>query len=202
MKRFALAPLAALLLTACAEDGAQEAQPAAGSTAEAPTADQQPSLSEPQPDRTRPSPQGFTGPQYRREQVPEIYLAVQDGGSAPHSVIFAIDGELDGSPLNDQAVRISPEPTGAREGNCGIQNLQSFRFPTGEPVFSSVQANQGIDLGEMPRYLAFQATQALVATGLAADAEDTVAQNICARKFWEVWLTQTQQQQQSGSAGG
>ncbi|MEM6354433.1 MAG: hypothetical protein AAF844_01965 [Pseudomonadota bacterium] len=205
LARLAAAPALLLLLAACADEGATGDGPATGSTAEAPAAPEAaesgtPSLSLPGGDATAPGARGYTGPQYQPGDVPAIYLTVQDGGSGPDAVIFAIDGALDGNPGNDQAVRIRPEPTGDREGSCGIENLQGFRFPPGNPVFSHVQANQGILLAEMPRYLAFQATQALVAAGLAADAEGTVAQNICTRKFWEVWLQQAQQQS-SGASG-
>ncbi|MEM9764657.1 MAG: hypothetical protein AAF968_19505 [Pseudomonadota bacterium] len=200
--RLAAAPALLLLLAACADEGATGDAPAAGSTSEAPAPEAgTPALSLPGTEAEAPAARGFTGPQYQPGDVPAIYLAVQDGGSEPDAVIFAIDGALDGNPGNDQAVVIRPEPTGSREGTCGIENRPSFRFPPGSPVFSHVQANQGILLAEMPRYLAFQATQALVASGLAPDAEATVAQNICTRKFWEVWLQQAQQQQ-AGTAGG
>ncbi|MEM7498783.1 MAG: hypothetical protein AAF371_12410 [Pseudomonadota bacterium] len=204
MIRLAAFAPALLILAACTDEGATGDGPATGSTAEAPAADQgagAAELAQPRGDASSPSPRGFSGPQYQPGDVPAIYLTVQEGRGGPDAVVFAIDGALDGNPGNDAAVRIRPEPTGSREGNCGIENLPRYSFPQGSPVFSHVQANQGILLAEMPRYLAFQATQALVAAGLAEDAEETVAQNICTRKFWEVWLQQAQQQQSEGTSG-
>ncbi|MEM6489995.1 MAG: hypothetical protein AAF677_17290 [Pseudomonadota bacterium] len=180
-----LAALAGLPLLAACADGAEE--PAASAA----------------PDPAEAAQQAPAAGPYATEDVPQIWMALEPGQSgAPASVLFAIDSGFDGSVADDQAVRITPEPTGARSGNCSIQNLTSYEFVSNGPVFSAAQANQGVKPEDIPRFLAFTASQAMVSAGMAGAADETAAQNICTRKFWELWLEQAEPIQPSGDAQG
>lgn len=172
---------AALTLAACAEGGDDPA-PSTASDAPAEAAPAAPETAAP----------ATAGKQYAPEDVPAIWMGIEGGEGRPTSVVFAIDGALDGSVANDKAVRITPVPTAGGAGNCDIKDLEGYNFTSTGPIFSHVQANQGVQPSEIPQYLAFTASQSIVASGLAADAEGTVPQNICTRKFWELWLSQAQ----------
>ncbi|MEL6266208.1 MAG: hypothetical protein AAFR52_11285 [Pseudomonadota bacterium] len=139
-------------------------------------------------------------PVYRRGDVPEIWISVAQGqGDALPAVLYAIDSDRNGSVGNDQTLQIRPLPTTDGAGECDIQTISARSYPGSGPVFSAQQANQGIAPSEMPRYLAFAATEALVQSGLYEDREDTAGHNICARKYWELWLSKAEPIRPRGS---
>lgn len=185
----------ALLLGACADEGDS---PATGSTADAPATGDAPAGTETA--AADPEPQ----PQPQREQrnvdpdsVPVIFMALQDGGAASHSVVFALDSDRDGSAIGERAIRLTPE-----DGQCNPQELTRYDFGGSDPVFGVEQANAGIRPAEIPRYLAFVASQALVDSGLAPSVEATAPQNICTRKWWELWLTQARTREEAPQPAG
>ncbi|MEM6679031.1 MAG: hypothetical protein AAF675_14285 [Pseudomonadota bacterium] len=190
-----LVPLA--FLAACA-DGSDDG-PAAGGTSEAPVASTTPQPGTPALSLPGQAP-AATAParQFAPEDVPSIHLGV-DQRDGRNGVIFAIDLARDGDPRNDEAIRISARPDGTSSGQCEATNLPAYPFAPAGPVFSHVEANQGVTLGEMPRFLAFRSSQALVQAGLASDPEETAAENICVRKFWELKLREVEPR--SGAQG-
>lgn len=119
-------------------------------------------------------------------QAPQIYMAIQQDGSRPISVIFAIDESRDGTPENDPAIRLTPT-----EGECNPQAMRSYDFPSpfgDAPVFGSDQVLQGVSADQLPSYLAIEVSQSIMALGIAGTLEDTRPQNICTRKLWEAQL--------------
>lgn len=119
-------------------------------------------------------------------QAPHIYVALQTNGSRPVSVIFAIDESRDGTPQDDDAIRITPE-----DGNCNPQVMRNFNFPEetrGKPTFSGDQLLRGVNPDQLPAFLAVNVTQEMLALGLVTDREQTRAHNICTRKLWETQL--------------
>lgn len=121
--------------------------------------------------------------------VPHIYMVLQPGsGSAPTSVVFAIDRSRDNSPSDDPAIRISPEDTGPRAGTCNPQELRRFNFgeeASKRPVFGPEEAREGITARELPNFMAIAVTGEMMRQGLVVEPEDSRAQNICTRKLWE-----------------
>ncbi|MEM6423332.1 MAG: hypothetical protein AAF698_12120, partial [Pseudomonadota bacterium] len=115
-------PFAAILaLAACAEGG--DETPAASTASDAPTAEATPATTEP------------AGRQYAPEDVPSIWMAIEGGPDRPTSVVFAIDGDLNGSVADNNAVRITPVPTAGGAGNCDIADLDSYSFSSTGPIF-------------------------------------------------------------------
>ncbi|MEL6775317.1 MAG: hypothetical protein AAFP23_11160 [Pseudomonadota bacterium] len=180
LSRTALLLLAPFALAACAEDGGDGPAASTAAEAEAPAAPATP---------TEPAAPATV---YAPGDVPSIWMGIETDAQQTTSIVFAIDGALNGTPSDDTAVRITPIETGDGAGNCDINELERYDFASNGPVFNHNQANQGVLPSEIPRYLAFTASQAMVSAGLAADAEGTVPQNICTRKFWELWLSQAE----------
>ena len=118
--------------------------------------------------------------------APHIYMAIQQDGSRPVSVVFAIDESKDGTPGDDPAIRLTPE-----DGDCNPQPLRSFNFPETyrkRPVFSGDQILLGVQPDQLPEFMAISVSTELVGLGLVEDREDTRAHNICTRKLWEAQL--------------
>ena len=131
------------------------------------------------------------------EAVPVIYFDLEDGGSGPHSAVFAIDDERDGTANDDAAIRLTPEG-----GECNPQELARYDFGDLTPVFGMEQAAAGITPGEIPRYLAFVTSQEMVARGLAADVDETAPMNICVRKLWQIQLQRLQRRPDAEAPAG
>jgi hypothetical protein len=130
------------------------------------------------------------------DAVPVIYFDLEDGGAAPHSAVFAIDDERDGSASDDAAIRLTPDG-----GECNPQELRRYDFGGIAPVFGVEQAEAGIRPGEIPRYLAFVTSQEMVARGLVETVEQTEPMNICVRKLWQIQLQRLQRRQEDAPAG-
>lgn len=116
--------------------------------------------------------------------VPHIYMALQPGGTGrPVSVVFAIDNSRDGTPSDEEAIRLTPEA-----GDCNPQEMRSYDFPAEyaeRPVVSETEAEKGLSAEDLPRYLAATVTGQMVEEGLASEPEETRPQNVCTRKLWE-----------------
>ncbi|MGF1552615.1 MAG: hypothetical protein ACFBWO_08965 [Paracoccaceae bacterium] len=143
-----------------------------------------------------------TTARYQPRDLPAIWIDVDRQGGGEASVIFAIDTDYDNSVADEGALRITPQPTAEQAGDCGLDELERHAFSTEGPVFSYVQANQGVRPAEMPRFLAYYASQLLIRQGLATDVEDTVPQNICTRKYWQLWLSQVEPIEPGVASGG
>ncbi|MEM9044347.1 MAG: hypothetical protein AAGC81_06610 [Pseudomonadota bacterium] len=118
-------------------------------------------------------------------QAPRIYMAIQEDGSRPLSIVFAIDEARDGDPSNDPAIRITPE-----DGTCNPQAMRSYGFPApfNAPVFSSDQVLQGVRADQLPAFMAIAVSEKIVGLGLKSSLQETRPQNICTRKLWEAQL--------------
>ncbi|MEM6905388.1 MAG: hypothetical protein AAF568_05800 [Pseudomonadota bacterium] len=118
--------------------------------------------------------------------APHIYLAVQEDGGRPTSLIFAIDEARDGTPSNDPAIRLTPDA-----GQCNPQVMRSYNFPAlydGAPVFSGEQILRGVRAEQLPAYMAIAASNELLRLPQFETRDDVAAHNICTRKFWEAQL--------------
>ncbi|MBY8975527.1 hypothetical protein KHP62_06905 [Rhodobacteraceae bacterium NNCM2] len=125
-------------------------------------------------------------------RAPMIYMAIQEDGTRPLSIIFAIDESRDGTPQDDPAIRITPS-----DGSCNPQTMRSYSFPSpfgDAPVFGADQILQGVQASQLPAFMAIKASETIVAMGLAEKLEDTRPQNICTRKMWEAQLANPPQQ--------
>jgi hypothetical protein len=188
-----IACLAALALAGCESGGEGESAPASSTeSAGTPAQTQAPSsaLPTPQTGGATPAPAPGAAPAPREvneDEIRDIYVAL-DAGVTPTAVIFAIDQNRNGNPSDERAIRLSPE-----NNQCNPQELTSYNFPAGSrPVFSIEEARRGVTPVELPRFLAANVTAAMVQGGLAQTPEDTLPQNVCTRKLWEV-LVQNQQ---------
>ncbi len=142
-----------------------------------------------------PVPQvGGAAPQARRDglvlpsQVPHIYMALQPDSSGTTSVIFAIDESRDGTPTNDPAIRITPEPESGGNGQCNPQPMRNFDFPpqyATRPAYGPPEAARGIGARDLPKFLAVEVSSAMIASGLADEPQQTRPQNVCTRLLWE-----------------
>lgn len=194
-----LALVAGALLAACqqtSEDGpapavteAQAPAPATGLTGvDALPAPQVDPLTA---DLPKPDPSLQLAPEEQRialaaSQAPQIYMAIQEDGSRPLSIIFAIDESRDGTPQSDPAIRLTPD-----QGACNPQAMRNYSFPApygDKPVFGSDQVLQGVSADQLPSYMAIQVSEAIVALGVVETLEETRPHNICARKLWEAQL--------------
>jgi len=121
------------------------------------------------------------------DQVPDYYMAIQQSGGQPISIIFAMDQNHDGNPSNDQAVRLTPE-----NGLCNPADMRFYKFPKRyrEPVYSFREYRQGIRVQDIPALMAVRVTEELIALGLAEEPQDTHRYNVCARKHWEQLIYQ------------
>ncbi|MEM6974270.1 MAG: hypothetical protein AAF577_15850 [Pseudomonadota bacterium] len=168
-------------------DGPRVTPPADGPRAATATAAEGPRVAS--AEQAAPTP-AETGP-YARDDVPEIWLTLQKNAEGePISLLFAIDSARDGTTANDEIIAITPISRADGSGDCDIQERGGRAFPARQPIFSATQANQGVKPSDIPRYLAFATSRAMVSAGIAADTDATVAHNICTRKFWEFWLSQ------------
>ncbi|MEM7742442.1 MAG: hypothetical protein AAF409_01920 [Pseudomonadota bacterium] len=159
------APLlaAALVLGACVEKDSAPEQ--AAPAAEVPAT--------PAPEATAP----------RRPNIPEIYMAVQPDPGGATSVIFAIDQTRDGSPMDDAAIRLTPE-----DGKCNPQELRRYNFPIDraeQPAFGPEDAEAGITARDLPNFMAMAVTSEMLRLGLVANPDESQPQNVCSRKLWE-----------------
>ncbi len=119
-------------------------------------------------------------------QAPLIYMAIQENGTRPLSIIFAIDESRDGTPQDDSAIRLTPD-----EGACNPQTMRSYSFPApfgDAPVFGSDQVLQGVRADQLPAFMAIRVSETIKDMGLVEKIEDTRPQNICTRKMWEAQL--------------
>lgn len=173
--------------------------PSNGTPSNAAPAAQAATLPEPTPRKpttapvtTLPSPDVELGLTSREQQVafaasqaPHIYMALQEDGSRPLSIIFAIDEGRDGSPNNDPAIRITPD-----DGSCNPQAMRNYNFPApyNRPVFSGDQVLQGVRADQLPAFMAIAVSERIVGLGLRPTLQDTRPQNICTRKLWEAQL--------------
>jgi len=117
------------------------------------------------------------------EDVPDIYMALQQASDGAVSVIFAIDEAKDNTPSDDRAIRISPE-----DGRCNPQELNNYLFPVAygtRPVFSSLQASEGVTSDKLPAFMAIAVSTEMINLGIAETPEDTHPQNVCTRKLWQ-----------------
>ena len=127
--------------------------------------------------------------------VRNIYVAFEGRKTGTVSVIFAVDQDRSGTPTDDRAIRISPE-----NSECNPQELTRYDFPAGTaPVFGVEQVEQGLTPAELPRFLAASVTGQMIARDLADDEDDTLPQNVCTRKLWE--LLAELEQQRAAAAG-
>ncbi|MEM7506028.1 MAG: hypothetical protein AAF415_04725 [Pseudomonadota bacterium] len=120
------------------------------------------------------------------DRAPHIYMVLQQDGSRPVSVIFAIDESRDGTPEDDAAIRLTPE-----DGDCNAQGLRRYNFPEdvrGSPIFSGDELLRGVDPEQLPAFLAISVTDEMLRQNLVTDREKTRAHNICTRKMWEAQL--------------
>ena len=150
----------------------------------------------PQPEVERPAPaqapsaeapaqdsQVAAIPDTAAQDAPIIYLALQDDPSGTTSVIFAIDEARDATPLNDPAIRLTPE-----EGQCNPQELRGYPFPLAsarEPVFGPREIAAGVSAQDLPSFMAVAVTKAMLDQGLITKPEQSQPQNVCTRKLWE-----------------
>lgn len=117
------------------------------------------------------------------EDAPRIYMALQPDPGRATSVVFAIDQARDSSPLNDPAIRLTPE-----EGECNPQELRGYPFPLAaakRPVFGPEEAKSGISARDLPGFMASAVTAEMLRQGLITDPEQSQPQNVCTRKLWE-----------------
>ncbi|MEM8841374.1 MAG: hypothetical protein AAGD47_06330 [Pseudomonadota bacterium] len=119
-------------------------------------------------------------------QAPLIYMAIQEDGTRPLSIIFAIDESRDGTPQNDPAIRLTPDG-----GACNPQTMRSYSFPSpfgDAPVFGSDQVLQGVRADQLPAFMAVRVSETILDMGLVETLEETRPQNICTRKMWDAQL--------------
>lgn len=197
--RLAALGLAALLLAGCetasdlmggadADETPETVEPAVEETAGDGAAETAAASAAAGPGSRLPAPQtqgapGGTAPlqEVSEDDVRDIYVAL-DASVAPTAVIFAIDQNRNGNPSDERAIRLSPE-----NNECNPQELRSYAFPEGSaPVFSVNEARRGVTPVELPRFLAASVTEAMVRSDLVEKREETLPQNVCTRKLWEV----------------
>ncbi|MEM8793326.1 MAG: hypothetical protein AAGE80_17015 [Pseudomonadota bacterium] len=128
---------------------------------------------------------------FAASQAPHIYMAIQEDGSRPLSVIFAIDEARDGDLSNDPAIRLTPN-----DGACNPQAMRNYSFPPpyNAPVFSGDQVLNGIRADQLPAFMAIAVSEKIVGLGIRPTLQDTRPQNICTRKLWEAQLENPVQQ--------
>ncbi|MCL5775866.1 hypothetical protein M1105_02480 [Limibaculum sp. FT325] len=196
--RAALLALALAALAGCAAGDGQDAGTAAGADAAAPAtaepgdaaaAPASPGAALPRPGGALPDPQpgapageGAGLREVDPADIRDIYLAFEGKPGGVMSVIFAIDANANANPSDEPALRLSPE-----NGACNPQELSAYRFREGASrVFSIDEARRGVTPDTLPRFLAAAVTEAMLRDGLAAQREETLPQNVCTRKLWEV----------------
>jgi len=115
--------------------------------------------------------------------APHVYMAIQPGPAGAVSVIFAIDEARDGTPLDDPAIRITPE-----NGRCNPQELRRHDFPAeraATPVFGPRETLSGVTARDLPNFMAMAATLEMMRLRLIARPDESRPQNVCTRKLWE-----------------
>ncbi|MEM6622515.1 MAG: hypothetical protein AAF674_09830 [Pseudomonadota bacterium] len=157
--RLAAFGVLALILGACAEEATQRPAPVAA------TPPAQAAPAEPVPD------------------VPHVYLAIQPDPSGATSVVFAIDERRNNTPLDDPAIRLTPE-----DGQCNPQQLRRYNFPpesAARPIFGPEEVQSGITARDLPNFMAMAVTSEMMRMGLIVNPDESQPQNVCSRKLWE-----------------
>lgn len=162
-----------LVLAGCEQQAQQDTAPVAKAE---PEPQQQQQAAAPQSD-------GLQNEVTGADDAPRIYMTLQPDPSGPTSIVFAIDQARDNTPLNDPAIRLTPE-----EGQCNPQELRGYPFPLGSarrPVFGPQEVRSGVTARELPNFMAMAVTSEMLRQGLAVQPQDTQPQNVCTRKLWE-----------------
>ncbi len=165
MRTLTVLTAAALVVAACAPEKAKEAAK--------PAAQPDPPAEATQPDN----------PVAAAPDVPHIYMSLQPDGNGPLSVVFAIDAARDNTPMNDPAIRITPE-----NGKCNPQEMRRFNFPgqtAQRPIFGPQEALSGITARDLPNFMAMAVTSEMMRQGIVVQPDDSKPQNVCTRKLWE-----------------
>lgn len=160
--------------------GCEAMEQPAGGQAAAPAASAQPAPAQPTPATETPEQRAAA---QAAEDVPRIYMALQPDPSGPTSIIFAIDRGRDETPLNDPAIRLTPE-----QGQCNPQELRGYPFPLSaarRPVFGPQEALSGISARDLPSFMAMAVTSEMMRQGLVVEPQQSKPQNVCTRKLWE-----------------
>lgn len=175
------------LLAGCQELQQGETAPTATADAPAAEAEATPEAAEAPEDaaETEPTPEELAAADAARavEAAPRIYMALQPDPSGPTSIVFAIDQAKDDTPLNDPAIRLTPE-----QGQCNPQEMRGYSFPPEtleKPVFGPTEAASGITARELPNFMAVAVTAEMLRQGLIEKPEESQPQNVCTRKLWE-----------------
>ena len=199
MRAARLLPLIAVMLAGCelSETGpgpSGGATPAAGTTDGAAVAEPALPAEDPAAEAVEPEQPETetTAPAPVPASVPHVYMAVQHGAGTAVSIVFAIDDARDNTPSDDPAMRLTPE-----SGRCNPQEMAYFNFPAeyaGKPVFSEVQAAEGVTADLLPTFMAIEVTDEIIRLGLAETPQQTHAQNVCTRKLWEQLIQRDRQQ--------
>ena len=147
----------------------------------APTADSKPEA-QVQEQAAAPSA-GLQSDVTEAEEAPRIYMTLQADPSGPTSIVFAIDQARDNTPLNDPAIRLTPE-----DGQCNPQELRGYPFPLGSarrPVFGPQEVRSGVTARELPNFMAMAVTSEMLRQGIVVTPQESQPQNVCTRKLWE-----------------
>lgn len=175
MRALVFALAGALLLTACEQQG-QTNTPE--QTEQQPSQNPQQQAAAPQAPANSPEAKIIGA-----DDAPNIFMALQPDPNGPTSIIFAIDQAKDNTPLNDPAIRLTPE-----EGQCNPQELRGYPFPLGSsqrPVFGPQEVRSGVTARDLPNFMAMAVTSEMLRQGIVVSPQESKPQNVCTRKLWE-----------------
>ncbi|MFK7941743.1 MAG: hypothetical protein AB8B85_02335 [Paracoccaceae bacterium] len=166
IRSLAIAAMGALVLAGCEQQAPQGTTPEAA-----------------QPTQQNQTQQQAAAPANGADEAPRIFMALQADPNGPTSIIFAIDRAKDNTPLNDPAIRLTPE-----EGACNPQELRGYPFPLGSsqrPVFGPQEVSSGVTARELPNFMAMAVTSEMMRQGIVVTPQQSKPQNVCTRKLWE-----------------